>query len=103
MDTDEICFELGVVAAKACLAELRDPKKAMSRHLASSDGALAWGNTSADVHAAAKGLLATNDPAESVFGALTQELSNYVRIAFSSTSGGAQARRNRNFSRCFGD
>eukprot|EP00965_Chrysotila_dentata_P087056 2873749-Pleurochrysis_carterae.AAC.2 len=47
-DTDKMCSELGVVAAEACLAELRDPKKATSRHLASSDGALSWGNTSAD-------------------------------------------------------
>eukprot|EP00965_Chrysotila_dentata_P109518 3619671-Pleurochrysis_carterae.AAC.1 len=58
---------------------------------------MAWGNTSEEEHAAALGKLATNGPAESAFGAITQEPSSFGLIAFSSTSGVAQARRNPDF------
>eukprot|EP00965_Chrysotila_dentata_P174924 5775179-Pleurochrysis_carterae.AAC.1 len=48
---------------------------------------MAGDNTTAAVHTAGKGLLATNDPAESSFGAISQELSTFDRIAFGSAAG----------------
>eukprot|EP00965_Chrysotila_dentata_P135985 4495606-Pleurochrysis_carterae.AAC.1 len=86
-ETDELCVELAAVAAAALLAELCDPSRATARHLSSAGGELSWNRTTAAVHAAGRGLIANNDQAESSFGAIPQELSNFGRIDFGSTAG----------------
>ena len=96
VDSTDAALELGALAASTMLIELRDPKKATSRHL---DGELSWGNTSLEEHAAALRKMGVNDPAESIFGAVTRELMVYGRIGFGAASGIATARRNRDFAR----
>eukprot|EP00965_Chrysotila_dentata_P026691 884997-Pleurochrysis_carterae.AAC.4 len=66
-------------------ATQRKPPGAISRALlASTRGTL---STSAAVHEAGKGVMANNDPAESSFGAITQEINAFGRIAFGTASG----------------
>ena len=85
--------------ATEIVSELRDPKKATSRHLSSAEGALSWSEISDAEHEATKGLLAVNDPAESAFGATTREIAMNGRIGFGEAAGVGQSRRNRDFAR----
>jgi len=68
VESTELAIELGALVATEIVGELRDPKKATSRHLSSAEGALSWSEISDAEHEANKGLLAVNDPAESAFG-----------------------------------
>ena len=95
----EMSIELGQLAAEEIVTELRDPKKATSRHLTSVEGMLSWGKVSDEEHEALKGVMAVNDPAESIFGATTREISTFGRIGFGEASGVAMARRNKDFVR----
>ena len=95
--SSELSVELGALAATEILTEIRDPKKATSRHLSSAEGALSWGKTSDVEHEALKGCMAVNDPAESTFGAATREIATFGRIGFGEASGVATARRNKDF------
>jgi hypothetical protein len=101
-DSTEVSIELGALAATTILTELRDPKKATSRHLTSTDGKLSWGNTSIEEHTASMRKMAVNDPAESMFGGLTREVQVFGRIGLSFASGIAMSRRNRDFARGVG-
>lgn len=96
-DSTEVSIELGALAATTILTELRDPKKATSRHLTSTDGKLSWGNTSIEEHTASMRKIAVNDPAESIFGGFTRELQVFGRIGFGAASGISMSRRNRDF------
>eukprot|EP00965_Chrysotila_dentata_P256316 6212507-Pleurochrysis_carterae.AAC.4 len=59
---------------------------------------MSWAATTAAEHDVGKGKMATNDPAESAFGAIThQELNRFGRIAFGSASGVTTARENMDF------
>ena len=93
-ESTEMAIELGELAASTFVDELRDPKKATSRHLLSADGKLSWGNTSVEEHEAGKRKMAVNNPAESAFGATTRELHCHGRIGFSECGAVAQERRN---------
>ena len=97
IDSREMAIELGALAASTILTELRDPKKATSRHLTSTEGKLSWGNTSVEEHEASLRKMAVNDPAESIFGGTTRELHVSGRISFGHASGVAMARRNKDF------
>ena len=99
IDSTEISIELGQLATSEIVAEIRDPKKATSRHLTSAEGTLSWGKISDEEHEALKGKMAVNDPAESTFGATTREISTFGRIGFGEASGVATARRNKDFMR----
>ena len=98
-DSTKMAIELGALVASTILTELRDPKKATSRHLTSTDGRLSWGNTSLEEHEASLRLMAVNDPAESAFGGVTRELHVNGRINFSHASAVMQARRNKDLYR----
>ena len=76
-----MAVEIAVGAANDLLEELRDPKKATSRHLSSLDGRLSWGKTTAKEHAAALGKLATDDPAESCHGATLRARSTLLAVS----------------------
>jgi hypothetical protein len=95
----EISIELGQLAVTEIVSEFRDPKKATVRHLSSAEGMLSWGAVSDEEHKALKGKMAVNDPAESIFGAATREISTYGRIGFGEASAVATARRNKDFLR----
>ncbi len=62
---------MAVEVADCFLQELSDPNKATSDYLSTEDGVFSWGNTSDEEHLACLGKMATNDPAESPFAALT--------------------------------
>ena len=71
---------MAVELANCLLNELRDPTKATSDYLSCVDGKFSWGMTSDEEHAACLGNMATNDPAESPFAALTQQLQGFGRL-----------------------
>ena len=91
--------ELGVIVATDFLEELRDPKKATSRHLSSAEGKLSWGKTTAEEHAAAMGKLATDDPAESCHGATTREIHTASRVSLGNAGAVGMGRRNGDYAR----
>ena len=93
-DTDPTLFELAGVAAAALLEELRDESKATAEHLSSNAGRFCWELTTDEDHEQGLGKYAVNDPAESSFGGLTQQLQCFGRIALASAGGVAQARWN---------
>ena len=86
-------------AAEDLLEELRDTKKATSRHLSSVDGKLSWGMTTTKEHEAAKGKMAVDDPAESCHGATTREIHIHGRISLGNAGAIGMARRNGDFVR----
>ena len=95
----QIAIEMAVGAANDLLEELRDPKKATSRHLSSADGKLSWGKTTAEEHEVAKGKLAVDDPAESCHGATTREIHVANRISLGNAGAVGMARRNGDYAR----
>jgi hypothetical protein len=97
--TTPIALELALGAANDLLEELRDPKKATSRHLSSADGKLSWGKTTAEEHELAKGKLAVDDPAESCHGATTREIHCASRVSLGNAGAVGMARRNGDYSR----
>lgn len=98
-ETDSFAIELGIVAAKSMLEELRHPHKVTSKYLSSIDGVCSWKHTSHDVHISLLGKWAVNDPAERSFGAGTRELQVYGRIDLSSAFAMGQAKINGDFGR----
>ena len=85
--TPIIIDKLAEVAVNAILAEIRDENKATTKYLSSSDTSFSWDNVSHEEHHALLGLDATNDPAERSFGAATNQLQTYGKVAL--TSAGA--------------
>ena len=88
---------MAVEVAKCLLKELRDPNKATSDYLTSEEGVFSWGHTSDEEHQACIGKMATNDPAEGPFAALTSQLQSFGRILGMHASGIGQARVNSDF------
>jgi hypothetical protein len=95
----EMAIPLAVGAAEEFLEELRDPKKATSRHLSSAGGMLSWGKTTAEEHEAFKRKMAVDDPAESCHGATTREIHCAGRISLGNAGAVGMARRNGDFAR----
>ena len=85
------------------IEELRDPKKATSDYLTCEKGQFSWGYTSDSEHAACLGKMATNDPAESPFAMLTNQMQSFGRILGIHASGVGQARMNGDFERDLSD
>ena len=75
--TTTLVEKMAVELAVCMLQELRDPKKATSDYLSSEEGKFSWGETTEDEHQACMGKMATNDPAESPFATLTQQLQSF--------------------------
>ena len=90
---------MAVKVAVCTLQELRDPKKATSDYLSSAEGKFSWGGTTEEEHQACMGKMATNDPAESPFATLTQQLQSFGRVLGIHASAIGQARINGNFHR----
>ena len=63
--------------AECILQDLCDPDKAKSDCLLSIDGKFIWGLTTYEEYVACIGKIATNDPAESPFALLTQQLQTF--------------------------
>ena len=96
-------LKMAVEVAECFLKELRDPKKATSDYLTSEGGQFSWGYTTEDEHMACLGKMATNDPAESPFAALTSQMKSFGRILGIHASGVGQARFNGDFDRDLND
>ena len=63
------------------------------------DGEFSWGQTTDEEHQACIGKMATNDPAESPFAALTRQLQGFGRLLGIHASAVGHARFNKDFSR----
>ena len=96
-DTNSLVVKMAVEVAKCLLKELRDPNKATSDYLTSEEGVFSWGNTTDEEHQACIGKMATNDPAEGPFAALTSQLQYFGRVLGMHASGVGQARINGDF------
>ena len=90
--TGDLVEQMAVDVADCILTKLRDPKKVTSNYLSSSDGEFSWGKTTEQEHAAGIGMMATNDPAESPFAALTQQLQSFGRVMGMNASAVGHAR-----------
>ena len=90
---------MAVDVADCILTELRDPKKVTSNYLSLSDGKFSWGKTTEQEHAAGIGMMATNDPAESPFAALTQQLQSFGKVMGIHASAVGHARLHGDFDR----
>jgi len=97
--TTNLVMKMAVEVSECMLMELRDPKKATSSYLSSADGKFSWGETTEEEHLVAMGKMATNDPAESPFAMLTQQMQQYGRILGIHASAIGQARMNGDFVR----
>jgi len=97
--TTTLVEKMAVELAVCMLQELRDPKKATSDYLSSEEGKFSWGETTEDEHQACMGKMATNDPAESPFATLTQQLQSFGRVLGIHASAIGQARINGDFHR----
>ena len=72
--TTDTAKKMAVELSNCLLQELKDPTKATSDYLTCVDGKFSWGNTSDEEHEACIGRMATNDPDESLFAALTRQM-----------------------------
>lgn len=97
--TEELVGKMAVEVAQCMLTELRDPKKATSDYLTSAEGEFSYGFTTEEEHQACIGKMATNDPAESPFAQLTQQLQTFGRILGIHASAVGHARVNGDFKR----
>ena len=93
-DTTCLVNKMAVEVAQCLLKELRDPKKATSDYLTSEDNEFSWGNTTEDEHKSCLGKIATNDPAEAPFAALTRQVEQFGCTFGIHASGVGQARIN---------
>ena len=99
-DTTHCVQEMAQSAiAPAIMGELWDPKKALSDYVTSIGGKFSWGQTSEEEHQVCIGKNATNDPAESPFASLTQQLQFFGRVLGIHTSAIGHARINGDFKR----
>jgi hypothetical protein len=57
-----------------------DPKKALSKYASVVAGEYSWGKTTEAEHPASIGKKPTNDPAESPFAVLTQQLQTFGHV-----------------------
>ena len=76
-DTTPLVVKMAVETATCLLKELRDLNKATSDYLTSEEDVFSWGHTSNEEHQACIGKMATNDPAERPFAALTSQLQHF--------------------------
>ena len=97
--TRETVQKMAVEMASCFLKELRDPKKATSDYLTSSEGKFSWGFTTEEEHNALIGKSATNDSAESPFAMLTQQMQQFGRILGIHAAAVGQAKMNGDFKR----
>ena len=95
--TTDMVLKMATEVAACMLKELRDPKKATSDYLSSEEGQFSWGATTNAEHHASLGKMATNDPAESPFAALTSQMQLFRRILGIHASGVGQAQFNGDF------
>lgn len=99
IETTETVNLMAIEVAETILKELRDPRKASSDYLSSKEGQFSWGQTTDDEHGAMLGKIATNDPAESPFASLTQQLQSFGRLLGIHASAVGHARINGDFNR----
>ena len=93
--------EISTRFTRAFLKELRDKKKSTCNHLSSIGGELSWDNaTEADIKNGLNVSVA-NDPCESTFGALTDEMKRHQNIGLTCAGGVAMSRKNGTFASRF--
>lgn len=99
IETTDTVLSMAVEMAKCMIEELENPTKATSDYLSCIDGKFSWGETTDDEHHACIGRMATNDPAESPFAALTRQMQQYGRLLGIHAAGMGQAKYNGDFYR----
>ena len=102
-ETTDMVKRMAAEVSDCIIAELQDPTKVTSNYLSSADGEFSWGKTTEDEHAAGIGMMATNDPAESPFAALTQQLQCFGRVMGINASAVGHARLHGDFDRNWED
>ena len=97
--TTALIHTLAVEDATCFPKDLRDYKKATLVFLTREDDAFSWDNTTVKDHETCLDKMATNNPAEAPFTALTQQLQQFGRVLGIHASGLGQARVNGDFER----
>ena len=97
--TDSVMEELGNLIAESALEEMWDPNKASSSHFNSQDEKFSWKNITDEKKKHGMNIMAVNDPAESMFGGLTEQIGSYGRIKLQNAEGISEIQRKRDFSR----
>ena len=94
-DSTDLVKELAVVAAKAYLDELHDKNKASYKYLSSSHCSFSYTHCPDEIKEEMKGKMATNDVAESSFGAVTNQMQTFTRIDIAGAAAVSDPRRNK--------
>ena len=81
----------------AFLKELRDPKKSVHKHLSSSGGENSWDKATKGDIENSKNIAVVNDPCESTFGVLIDEIKRHQNIGLTYAGGIAMSRKNGDF------
>ena len=84
-----------MVAAKAYLDELHDKNKASYKYLSSSHCSFSYTHCPDEIKEEMKGKMATNDLAESSFGAVTNQMQTFARIDIAGAPAVSDLRRNK--------
>ena len=84
-----------MVAAKAYLDELHDKNKASYKYLSSSHCSFSYTHCPDEIKEEMKGKMATNDLAESSFGAVTNQMQTFTRIDIAGVAAISDLRRNK--------
>jgi hypothetical protein len=87
------------IDAPTAKKEIVDPKKALGNYASVVAGKYSWDKTTEAEHVASIGKDATNDPAESPFAALTQQLQTFGHVVGIHASAIGQAQMNGDFKR----
>ena len=89
--------EVAKIFATEFLEECHDPKKTCHVHLSSQNGALSWLNSCEEENTNALVVHVVNDPCESTFGVLTDELKTHENVGLTHAGGMAMCRKNGDF------
>ena len=84
-----------MVATKAYLDELHDKNKASYKYLSSSHSSFSYTHCPDEIKEEMKGKMATNDLAESSFGAVTNQMQTFTRIDIAGVAVISDLRRNK--------
>ena len=84
-----------MVAAKAYLDELHDKNKASYKYMSSSHSFFSYTHCLDEIKEEMKGKMATNDLAESSFGAVTNQMQTFTRIDIAGAAAVSDLQRNK--------
>ena len=100
-ETEEVVKNLGFEAAVTMHADMHDKTKATAANLTIGGGKFCWENISDKEREAGKGKKAVNDPAESIFARVKNEVLKFGMVSFAHAAGVSQSKMNGDFTRVF--